>query len=73
MNSAVLQKMKDKGLFTEEDVADAATQSAEQAVTQAAPVIAQQTVSPDNIQKKVGLYKQGIASSIMSPVQAGAQ
>lgn len=59
MNLA-LQKMQDNGLFDEGDVQEAVNQG----IQEATPVIAQNTVSPDNVKKRVGLYKQGVVSSI---------
>lgn len=61
MNRA-LTKMKEAGLFDEQDVQEAVNTATQEAV----PIIAQATVSPDNIKKKVGLYKQGVANSIMN-------
>lgn len=54
--------MKEAGLFDEQDV----TTAVNTAVAEAVPVIAQKTTSPDNINKKVGLYKQSVANSIMN-------
>ena len=67
MNRA-LTKMKEAGLFDDEDMQTAINTAVQEAV----PVIAEKTTSPDNIQKKVGLYKQGVANSIMN-VGGGAQ
>lgn len=61
MNRA-LTKMKEAGLFNDEDMQTAINTAVQEAV----PVIAEKTTSPDNIQKKVGLYKQGVANSIMN-------
>ena len=61
MNKA-LTKMKEAGLFDDNDMQTAINTAVQEAV----PVIAEKTTSPDNIQKKVGLYKQGVASSIMN-------
>lgn len=61
MNRA-LTKMKEAGLFDEQDMQTAVNTATQEAV----PIIAQATVSPDNIQKKVGLYKQSVANSIMN-------
>lgn len=61
MNRA-LTKMKEAGLFNEQDMQTAVNT----AVTEAVPVIAEKTTSPDNIQKKVGLYKQSVANNIMN-------
>lgn len=61
MNRA-LTKMKEAGLFDEQDIQTAVNT----AITEAVPIIAEKTTSPDNIQKKVGLYKQGVANSIMN-------
>lgn len=61
MNRAI-SKMKEAGLFNEQDVQEAVNTATQEAV----PIIAQATVSPDNIQKRVGLYKQGVANSIMN-------
>lgn len=61
MNRA-LTKMKEAGLFDEQDMQTAVNT----AITEAVPIIAEKTTSPDNIQKKVGLYKQGVANSIMN-------
>ncbi len=63
MNLA-LQKMQDNGLFDEQDVKNAVSSGIEQS----APLIAQnaveKAVSPDNVKKKIGLYKQGVVASI---------
>ena len=61
MNRA-LTKMKEAGLFNEQDMQTAVNTAVQEAV----PVIAQKTTSPDNINKKVGLYKQSVANSIMN-------
>lgn len=61
MNRAI-SKMKEAGLFDEQDMQTAVNTATQEAV----PIIAQATVSPDNIQKRVGLYKQGVANSIMN-------
>lgn len=61
MNRA-LTKMKEAGLFNDSDMQTAINTAVQEAV----PVIAEKTTSPDNIQKKVGLYKQGVANSIMN-------
>lgn len=61
MNRA-LTKMKEAGLFNEQDMQTAINTAVQEAV----PVIAEKTTSPDNIQKKVGLYKQSVAQSIMN-------
>ena len=61
MNRA-LTKMKEAGLFDEQDMQTAVNT----AITEAVPIIAEKTTSPDNIQKKVGLYKQSVANNIMS-------
>lgn len=61
MNRAI-SKMKEAGLFDEQDMQTAVNTAVQEAV----PVIAQQTTSPDNINKRVGLYKQSVANSIMS-------
>ena len=61
MNRA-LTKMKEAGLFDEQDMQTAVNTAVQEAV----PVIAQHTTSPDNINKKVGLYKQSVANSIMN-------
>ena len=61
MNRA-LTKMKEAGLFDEQDMQTAVNT----AITEAVPIIAEETTSPDNIQKKVGLYKQSVANSIMN-------
>lgn len=56
-------------LYTDEDLNNAtqqaATAAANGAVEQAAPAIAQQTVSPDNVKKKVGIFKQSVADSLL--------
>ena len=67
MNRAI-SKMKEAGLFNEQDVQEAVNT----AITEAVPVIAEKTTSPDNIQKKVGLYKQSVVNNIMS-VGGGTQ
>lgn len=54
--------MKEAGLFDEQDMQTAVNTAVQEAV----PVIAQKTTSPDNINKKVGLYKQSVANSIMN-------
>ena len=59
MNRAI-SKMKEAGLFNEQDVQEAVNMATQEAV----PIIAQATVSPDNIQKKVGLYKQSVANNL---------
>lgn len=59
MNRAI-SKMKEAGLFSDQDVQEAVNTATQEAV----PIIAQATVSPDNIQKRVGLYKQSVANSI---------
>lgn len=61
MNRAI-SKMKEAGLFDEQDMQTAINTATQEAV----PIIAQATVSPDNIQKKVGLYKQSVANGIMN-------
>lgn len=61
MNRA-LTKMKEAGLFDEQDMQTAVNT----AITEAVPVIAKKTTSPDNIQKKVGLYKQSVVNNIMN-------
>lgn len=61
MNRA-LTKMKEAGLFDEQDMQTAVNT----AITEAVPIIAEETTSPDNIQKKVGLYKQSVANNIMN-------
>lgn len=61
MNRA-LTKMKEAGLFNDEDMQTAVNT----AITEAVPIIAEKTTSPDNIQKKVGLYKQSVANNIMN-------
>lgn len=61
MNRA-LTKMKEAGLFDDEDMQTAVNT----AITEAVPIIAEKTTSPDNIQKKVGLYKQSVANNIMN-------
>ena len=61
MNKAIA-KMKEAGLFDERDMQEAVNT----AVSEAVPVIAQKTASPDNINKKVGLYKQSVANNIMN-------
>ena len=61
MNRA-LTKMKEAGLFDEQDMQTAVNT----AITEAVPIIAEKTTSPDNIQKKVGLYKQSVANNIMN-------
>lgn len=61
-------------LYTDEDLQNATQQAADGAIQQATPAIqqqaVQQAVSPDNVKKKVGLYKQGIADSL---IQVGVQ
>ena len=61
MNRA-LTKMKEAGLFDEQDMQTAVNT----AITEAAPIIAEKTTSPDHIHKKVGLYKQSVANNIMN-------
>lgn len=61
MNRAI-SKMKEAGLFNEQDVQEAVNTATQEAV----PIIAQATVSPDNVNKKVGLYKQSVANNIMN-------
>lgn len=61
MNKAIA-KMKEAGLFDEQDMQTAVNTAVQEAV----PVIAQKTASPDNINKKVGLYKQSVANNIMN-------
>lgn len=61
MNRA-LTKMKEAGLFDEQDMQTAVNT----AITEAVPIIVEKTTSPDNIQKKVGLYKQSVANNIMN-------
>lgn len=61
MNRAIA-KMQEAGLFNEQELQEAVNTATQEAV----PVIAQATVSPDNVNKRVGLYKQGIVNSIMS-------
>lgn len=61
MNRAI-SKMKEAGLFNEQDVQEAVNMATQEAV----PIIAQATVSPDNVNKKVGLYKQSVANNIMN-------
>lgn len=61
MNRAIA-KMQEAGLFNEQELQEAVNTATQEAV----PVIAQATVSPDNVNKRVGLYKQSIANSIMS-------
>lgn len=61
MNKAI-SKMKEAGLFDEQDVQEAVNMATQEAV----PIIAQATVSPDNVNKKVGLYKQSVANNIMN-------
>lgn len=54
--------MKEAGLFNEQDVQEAVNMATQEAV----PIIAQATVSPDNVNKKVGLYKQSVVNNIMN-------
>ena len=61
MNRAI-SKMKEAGLFNEQDVQEAVNMATQEAV----PIIAQATVSPDNVNKRVGLYKQSVANNIMN-------
>lgn len=61
MNRAIA-KMQEAGLFNEQELQEAVNTATQEAV----PVIAQATVSPDNVNKRVGLYKQGVVNSIMS-------
>lgn len=61
MNRA-LTKMKEAGLFDEQDMQTAVNT----AITEAVPIIVEKTTSPDNIQKKIGLYKQSVANNIMN-------
>lgn len=61
MNRAIA-KMQEAGLFNEQELQEAVNIATQEAV----PVIAQATVSPDNVNKRVGLYKQDVVNSIMS-------
>lgn len=61
MNRAI-SKMKEAGLFNEQDVQTAINTATQEAV----PIIAQATVSPDNVNKRVGLYKQSVANNIIN-------
>ena len=61
MNRAI-SKMKEAGLFNEQDMQTAVNTATQEAV----PIIAQATVSPDNVNKRVGLYKQSVANNIMN-------
>lgn len=64
-------------LYTQDDLNEAtqaaAQEAANGAIQQAQPAIeqsaVQQALSPDNVKKKVGLYKQSVADSLM---QVGA-
>lgn len=57
-------------LYSQEDLNQATQEAANGAIQQAKPAIEQsaiqQAVSPDNVKKKVGLYKQSIADSLLS-------
>lgn len=61
-------------LYTDEDLQNATQEAATGAINNAKPSIeanaVQQAVSPNNVKKKVGLYKQSIADSL---IQVGAQ
>lgn len=56
-------------LYTQDDLDNAAQEAANGAIAQAQPAIeqsaVQQALSPDNVKKKVGLYKQSVADSLM--------
>lgn len=56
-------------LYTQDDLNNATQEAANGAIQQATPAIEQaaiqKTLSPDNVKKKVGLYKQSIADSLM--------
>lgn len=56
-------------LYTQDDLDNATQEAANGAIAQAQPAIeqsaVQQALSPDNVKKKVGLYKQSIADSLM--------
>lgn len=57
-------------LYTQDDLDNATQEAANGAIAQAQPAIeqsaVQQALSPDNVKKKVGLYKQSIADSLLS-------
>lgn len=56
-------------LYTQDDLNQATQEAANGAIQQAQPAIeqsaVQQALSPDNVKKKVGLYKQSVADSLM--------
>lgn len=56
-------------LYTQDDLNEATQEAANGAIQQAQPAIeqsaVQQALSPDNVKKKVGLYKQSVADSLM--------
>lgn len=61
-------------LYSQEDMNQATQEAANGAIQQATPAIQQQAiqnaVSPDNVAKKIGVYKQGVADSL---IQVGQQ
>lgn len=61
-------------LYTQDDLNTATQEAANGAIQQAKPAIeqsaVQQALSPDNVKKKVGLYKQSVADSLLN---VGAQ
>lgn len=56
-------------LYSQEDLNNAtqaaATEAANGAIQQATPAIVQNAVSPNNVKKKVGLFKQSVADSLL--------
>lgn len=61
-------------LYTQDDLDTATQEAANGAIQQAKPAIeqsaVQQALSPDNVRKKVGLYRQSVADSLLN---VGAQ
>lgn len=65
MNTA-LSKMADKGLFNEEDIEAVGNDQYNRGVQEGVQQGVMQTMSANNVQKKVTQYKQGIADSLLN-------
>lgn len=65
MNTA-LSKMADKGLFNQEDIEAVGNDQYNRGIQEGVVQGVQQTLDPNNVQKKVTQYKQGIADSLLN-------
>lgn len=66
MISSAFSKMSEKGLFNQEDIEAVGNDQYNRGVQEGVQQGVMQTLDPNNVQKKVTQYKQGIADSLLN-------